>query len=189
MPNRIISRPPSFGMSLPMGIPIGLPPMIGMPGPFGMPPPMIGSGLPMGLPPMIGSGMPMGMPGLPIGLPSMAIPRFPMGSSMSLPPMGSLPPLSLPGFSAMGPPMPHNKKKNQKNPKNPSTAFKVKSPEQIMLKCARTACRDQLEKWREEIKPNIATSLNEEIPIYFKKKKANQKRRRLEKHELIKKHK
>ena len=41
---------------------------------------------------------------------------------------------------------------------------------------------------RKTQQPCIAENINEEVPIYFKKKKANQKRRRLEKHELIKKH-
>ena len=35
--------------------------------------------------------------------------------------------------------------------------------------------------------PDLANKLVKEVPAYFKKKKANQKRRRLEKHELIKK--
>jgi len=39
------------------------------------------------------------------------------------------------------------------------------------------------------IKANITTILHVNIPVYFQKKKASQKRRRLEKHLLIKKHK
>lgn len=44
-----------------------------------------------------------------------------------------------------------------------------------------------MEKWRKKVEPEIVEKVNEEIPLYFRKKKASQKRRRQEKHELIKK--
>jgi hypothetical protein len=67
-----------------------------------------------------------------------------------------------------------------------SSAFKISSPEGVVLKCARADCKASLEKWRKEKPPTIETVLDV-TPEYFRKKKANQKRRRLEKHNLIKK--
>jgi hypothetical protein len=40
---------------------------------------------------------------------------------------------------------------------------------------------------KSKVMPLISDKLVEDVPLYFQKKKANQKRRRQEKHELIKK--
>lgn len=183
-------------------------PMMGFQ-PIGMPP-MVPMGMGMG---MIPSGIPMlgaaNLPPIPpyLGIVAPSIPRMmnglaPMGNPM-VPPMGSipmfhppgmrLPPMApalsiMPTFGGFGVVPSIANKKNQKQPKKASSAFKVRSPEQILLKSKRDACRAKVEEWRKESKPNLAEDLKEEAPLYFQKKKASQKRRRLEKHELIKKH-
>lgn len=72
-----------------------------------------------------------------------------------------------------------------------STAFKTRSPEWNVLKAYKQCAFQLIEKHREAEKkdkePIISEVLKEPLPLYFQKKKANQKRRRQEKHELIKK--
>jgi hypothetical protein len=158
----IPSIPPMMHQVPPMVPPV-FPPMASIPQ-------LPGQGLPL-MPPGIGMPMmPPRMPMMPLGMPMM-----PLGMpAIGVPPNFGVAPLA-------------GKKKKQKQPKNASTAFKVRSPEQILLKSKRDACRAKVEEWRKESKPNLAENVLEEAPIYFQKKKASQKRRRLEKHELIKK--
>jgi hypothetical protein len=78
---------------------------------------------------------------------------------------------------------PNKKAKVAGRPKR--TAFKIASPESVVLKCARSACKLELQKWRLEVVPTISKEVDA-TPLYFQKKKASQKRRRLEKHNLIK---
>ena len=62
----------------------------------------------------------------------------------------------------------------------------MRAPETIALRCLRDAIKPELQKMRVVLKPTIAKEVDD-TPLYFKKKKANQKRRRQIKHELIKK--
>lgn len=74
-----------------------------------------------------------------------------------------------------------------------SSAFKTRSPEWNVLKAYKQCASQLIEKRREAEKkdkePVISEVLKVPLPLYFQKKKANQKRRRQEKHELIKKNK
>lgn len=118
---------PSFGAPMPMGS-IGMPPMR----PMGMLPGML-PGMSLGLPPMSmpGVGFPPMIPMMPpssasISVPSFAFPPMTVHSGPSVPP-------------ATIPTMPIRKKRANKPAC--SNAFKVQSPEQIVLKCARQAAR------------------------------------------------
>ena len=142
-------RPMMPSFTIPMG---GLMPLFGVPMPMGairMPLPGVPPGMPMpGMPGMFG--LPVGLPPMsmpPVGVPPM-IPMMPP-SSVSLPfpssVISSRPPLSgarVPRDPpAPIPTMPARKIRAKKAVKVRSNAFKIQSPEQIALKCARQAAK------------------------------------------------
>jgi hypothetical protein len=142
---------PSFPFLSNIGFPLGMHPTMGViPPTMGIiPPPRFV------LPPGLSYGFPSGLPSYPmVGFP--CIP--PSASTRPIRPIGRFMPIANPvTLVSVG----KKKAKVLRAPKKKSTAFKVKSPEQIALKCARTACREQVEKWREESVPQICNIVTE----------------------------
>jgi hypothetical protein len=131
--------------------PIGFPPMI----PIGM----IPTGIPVGIPMLGATNLPPippypgkvpSVPGMMNAVPLMGPPVPPIGSIPMFQPPGMAMPSRPPGmpimpvFGGLGIAPSMGKKKNQKPPKKASTAFKVRSPEQILLKSQRDACRTKV---------------------------------------------
>lgn len=75
-----------------------------------------------------------------------------------------MPPMMHPTSAPMLPmqmhvPVASKKRKNGKSSKPLSNVFKIISSSQIVLKAARDACKEKLETWRKEVKPNISDKL------------------------------
>ena len=75
--------------------------------------------------------------------------------------------------------------KTNKTLKVRKEVFQVRSPTEIALKAERERFREEVEKFRKK-SVNSPQNAKKGMPEYFRKRKANQQRRRKEKHELIK---